>query len=75
MSELKATKGKEVIRKLQKAGFKLIRIKGSAHYLRHPETKRFTSVHIHSNRDIPPSLLHKIVVQQAGLQIEYFNGL
>lgn len=75
MEKLKPTKGKEVLRKLLKAGFEIIRIKGSAYYLRHPQTKRFTSVHIHGNKDIPPSLLHKIVVRQAGLKIIDFNKL
>ncbi len=75
MEKLRPTKGKEVLHKLQKAGFKIVRIKGSAHYLRHPQTKRFTSVHIHGNKDIPPSLLYKIVVHQAGLTIEDFNKL
>lgn len=75
MGRLKPTKGKEVVRKLLKAGFEVVRIKGSAHYLRHPRTDRFTSVHIHGNKDIPSSLLHKIVVHQAGLKIEDFNKL
>jgi predicted RNA binding protein YcfA (HicA-like mRNA interferase family) len=75
MEKLRPTKGKEVLHKLQKAGFEIVRIKGSAHYLRHPQTKGFTSVHIHGNKDIPPSLLYKIVVHQAGLTIEDFNKL
>ncbi|MCZ6452045.1 MAG: type II toxin-antitoxin system HicA family toxin [Deltaproteobacteria bacterium] len=52
-AQLRPTKGREVLRKLKKAGFEIVRIKGSAYYLRHPLTGRFTSVHIHGNRDIP----------------------
>ena len=68
-------KGKEVLRKLQKAGFKVIRIRGSAHYLHNPITHRFTSVHIHGGKDIPVPLLRKIVVHQAKLTIEEWNQL
>ncbi|MBI5380159.1 MAG: type II toxin-antitoxin system HicA family toxin [Nitrospirae bacterium] len=68
-------KGREVLRKLKRAGFEVIRIKGSAHYLRYPTTGRFTSVHLHGNQDIPPTLLHKIVVHQAGLTVEEFLAL
>jgi len=75
MAELRPTKGREVLRKLQRAGFVVIRTKGSAYYLRHPQTGRFTSVHLHGSRDIPPALLYKIVVHQAGLAIDEFNAL
>lgn len=75
MERLRPANGKEVLRKLIKTGFEIVRIKGSAHYLRHPQTKCFTSVHIHGNKDIPVSLLHKIIVHQAGLKIENFNEL
>ena len=72
---LTTLKGKEVLRRLQKAGFEIIRIKGSAHYLRNPLTHRFTSVHIHGGQDIPVTLLRKIVLHQAGLTIEEWNRL
>ena len=75
MARLVPLGGKEALRKLRKAGFQIVRIKGSAHYLRHPETGRFTSVHLHGNRDIPISLLRKIVVNQAGLTVEEWVDL
>ncbi len=68
-------KDKEVLRKLLNGGFEIVRIKGSAHYLRHPQTGRFTSVHLHGGRDIPVPLLRKIVIHQAGLTIEQWNRL
>ena len=74
-ARLKATKGREVLRKLRRAGFDIVRIKGSAYYLRHPQSGRFTSVHIHGSKDISVSLLRKIVVHQAGLTIEEWNEL
>lgn len=68
-------KDKEVLRKLLRAGFQIVRIAGSAHYLRHPQTGRFTSVHLHGGRDIPVALLRKIVVHQAGLTTEEWTRL
>lgn len=68
-------KDKEVLQRLLKAGFEIVRIKGSAHYLRHPQTDRFTSVHLHGGRDIPVALLRKIVIHQAGLTIEQWHHL
>ena len=52
-AQLRPLKGREVLRKLRKAGFEIVRIKGSAYYLRNPRTGRPTSVHVHGNRDIP----------------------
>lgn len=60
-------KDKAVLRKLLRAG--------SAHYLRHPQSGRFTSVHLHGGQDIPVALLRKIVVHQAGLSVEEWNAL
>lgn len=74
-AQLRPTKGREVLRKLQKAGFEIVRIKGSAYYLRHPRTGSFTSVHVHGNRDIPLGTLRAIVIEQAGLTPEEFNRL
>ena len=74
-AQLRPTKGREVLRKLRKAGFDIIRIKGSAYYLRNRRTGRFTSVHVHGNRDIPLGTLRAIVIEQAGLSPEEFNEL
>lgn len=76
MSErLVPVNGKEVLRKLKRAGFEALRTKGSAHYLMHPQSGRFTSVHIHGNRIIPIGTLKAIVIEQAGLTAEEFNRL
>jgi predicted RNA binding protein YcfA (HicA-like mRNA interferase family) len=74
-ARLRPLSGKEVVRKLKRAGFQLIRAKGSAYYLRHPDTGRFTSVHVHGSEDIPIGTLHAIVVEQAGLSVDEFNRL
>lgn len=67
--------GREALRKLKKAGFVVVRTKGSAHYLKHPRTERFTSVHVHGKRIIPIGTLRAIVIEQAGLRAEEFNRL
>jgi predicted RNA binding protein YcfA (HicA-like mRNA interferase family) len=74
-ARLRSVSGKIVLRKLQRAGFEVVRIKGSACYLRHPVTRRFTSVHVHGNEDIPLGTLRAIVVEQAQLTIDEFNRL
>jgi len=74
-ARLRPTKGREVLRKLKKAGFDVIRIKGSAYYLKHPQTGKLTSVHIHGSHDIPLGTLRAIVLEQAGLSAEEFDEL
>jgi len=74
-AQLRPMKGREVLRKLKKVGFEIVRIKGSAHYLRNPRTGRLTSVHVHGNSDIPLGTLRAIVIEQAGLSPEEFNEL
>jgi predicted RNA binding protein YcfA (HicA-like mRNA interferase family) len=74
-AQLRPLKGREVLRKLRKAGFEIVRIKRSAYYLRNPRTGRLTSVHVHGNRDIPLGTLRAIVIDQAGLTPEQFNEL
>jgi predicted RNA binding protein YcfA (HicA-like mRNA interferase family) len=45
---------------LKKAGFELLRVKGSHHFLRH-EDGRSTVVPVHSGETIGPGLLAKIL--------------
>jgi predicted RNA binding protein YcfA (HicA-like mRNA interferase family) len=46
MSEkLPAVEGGRLLRALQRAGFIAVRIRGSAHFMEHPETGRRTTVH------------------------------
>jgi len=74
-AQLRPMKGREVLRKLRKAGFEIVRINGSAHYLRNSRTGKLTSVHVHGNSDIPLGTLRAIVIEQAGLSPEKFNEL
>ncbi|MCR4437640.1 MAG: type II toxin-antitoxin system HicA family toxin [bacterium] len=51
MTKLPQLKGQELIAALRKAGFEVIRIKGSHHFLRHPEG-RCTVVPVHRGETI-----------------------
>lgn len=53
-------RGKELLGILQRAGFEIIRIKGSHHYVRHPDG-RATVVPIHAGENIGMGLLGKIL--------------
>jgi len=52
--------GRRVIAALKSAGFDVIRIKGSHHFLAHPDG-RGTSVPVHAGETIGPGLFSKIL--------------
>ena len=52
--------GKDLIRILQRNGFDVIRVKGSHHFLRHPDG-RCTVIPVHKGETIGPGLLIKIL--------------
>ncbi|SHF58361.1 Predicted RNA binding protein YcfA, dsRBD-like fold, HicA-like mRNA interferase family [Desulfacinum infernum DSM 9756] len=60
MTRIPSVTGRELMTALHKAGFELVRVKGSHHYLRHPDG-RTTVVPIHSGETIGPGLLGKIL--------------
>lgn len=60
MTRLPRLKGKELIRALQRAGFEVVRIRGSHHYLKHPDG-RATVIPVHAGETIGPGLLNAIL--------------
>jgi predicted RNA binding protein YcfA (HicA-like mRNA interferase family) len=52
--------GREVVAALRKAGFEVVRIKGSHHFLRHPDG-RTTVVLVHAGETIGPGLMAAIL--------------
>ena len=60
MPKLPNLKGRDVIKILSRYGFNLIRVKGSHHFLRHPDG-RCTVVPVHAGELIGPGLLLKIL--------------
>ena len=65
--------GAEVIAALGRAGFSVLRIKGSHHFLRH-EDGRSTVVPVHPGETIGPGLLHKIL-RDCHLTLDQFTEL
>lgn len=60
MARLPRLRGREVVAKLKKAGFTVIRIRGSHHFLRHLDG-RATSVPVHAGEVIGPGLFREIL--------------
>lgn len=73
MTTLPALTGKELVAVLGKAGFEVIRVRGSHHLLRHHDG-RTTIVPVHSAETIGPGLLNKIL-RDCDLEREAFLGL
>jgi predicted RNA binding protein YcfA (HicA-like mRNA interferase family) len=60
MARLPRLRGREIVAALQRAGFIVVRVKGSHHFLRHADG-RVTVVPVHSGETIGPGLLKKIL--------------
>jgi len=60
MAQLPQVRGRELMAALRRAGFVVIRIKGSHHFMQHRDG-RTTVVPIHSGETIGPGLLRKIL--------------
>jgi len=60
MTRLPRLKGRQVVTALRRAGFQVLRIKGSHHYLRHPDG-RATVVPVHAGETLGPGLVAKIL--------------
>jgi predicted RNA binding protein YcfA (HicA-like mRNA interferase family) len=73
MSNLPQIDGKRMIKILRKAGFEVIRIKGSHHFVRHTDG-RATVVPVHGKENIGVGLFHKIL-KDCELSIKDFMDL
>ena len=60
MTSLPSLTGKDLLSVLKKAGFEVLRIKGSHHFLQHRDG-RSTVVPVHADETIGPGLLAKIL--------------
>lgn len=60
MTRLPRITGLEFVSALQRAGFSIVRVRGSHHFLRHADG-RSTVVPVHSGEDIGPGLAAKIL--------------
>jgi len=66
--------GEKVIRALKKAGFEVVGIRGSHHYLHHPRRGAIVTVPVHSKKTLAPKTLQAILLQ-AGISPEEFQAL
>jgi predicted RNA binding protein YcfA (HicA-like mRNA interferase family) len=73
MTRLPSLTGPEIIAALSKVGFRVIRIKGSHHVLRHADG-RTTTVPVHAGETIGPGLFAKIL-RDCELTREQFREL
>ena len=73
MSKLPGITGKQLIAALNKAGFEVIRVRGSHHFLRHADG-RSTVVPVHAGETIGPGLLSQIL-RDCKLSREQLVGL
>jgi predicted RNA binding protein YcfA (HicA-like mRNA interferase family) len=73
MTRLPRLTGKEIIVALRGAGFQVVRIKGSHHFLQHPDG-RVTVIPVHSGEIIGPGLMAKILLD-CDLSHEEFQQL
>jgi predicted RNA binding protein YcfA (HicA-like mRNA interferase family) len=74
-TRLPAVRGADVVRALQRAGFFVVRIKGSHHIMQHGENpEQRTVVPVHAGQDVKRGLLRKII-DDAGLTVEEFSDL
>jgi predicted RNA binding protein YcfA (HicA-like mRNA interferase family) len=69
---LRLVSGREAVKKLERAGWTLVRRRGSHMMLTHPNYRWTISVPDH--REIGPGLLRSII-RQAGLSVADFNSL
>ncbi len=60
MAKLARLTGQQVIAALKKAGFRVLRVKGSHHFLSHPDGRR-TVVSVHRGEVVGPGLMLKIL--------------
>ena len=72
MNKLPSLTGADMLRALQRAGFVVVRIRGSHHFVRHPDG-RATVVAVHAGENVGPGLLAKML-RDAGVTREELTG-
>lgn len=73
MTKLPRLSGKEVIAALCKLEFEVVRVKGSHHFIQHPDG-RGTVVPVHSGETVGPGLMSKIL-RDCEITPEEFSSL
>lgn len=74
MPQLPVISGKVFLKFLEALGFVVVRVNGSHHRLKHPDS-RVTTVPVHKNQDLPKGLLRKIIREDLELELDTFIEL
>ena len=74
MPQLPVVSGKHSIVFLELIGFKAAHINGSLHRQKHADG-RITTVPVHKNEDLSKGLIHKIIRDDLGLELDLFIKL
>lgn len=72
-AKLPVVEGDKVRRALQRAGFVVVRVRGSAHFMEHPDGRR-TTVHIHRGQTLKRGTLSAIL-DDAGITADELREL
>jgi predicted RNA binding protein YcfA (HicA-like mRNA interferase family) len=73
MPPVPSVRGERVVRALERAGFKVARVAGSHHIMRHPDG-RGTTVPVHPGRDLAKGTLRNILAD-VGISVEELTRL
>jgi predicted RNA binding protein YcfA (HicA-like mRNA interferase family) len=74
VTRLPPVSGKRVLAALLRGGYIVTHVRGSHHYLRHPEKQGLITVPVHGNRDLPTGTL-RAILNQAELDVDNFLEL
>ncbi len=73
MPPVPSVRGERVVRALERAGFKIARVAGSHHIMRHPDG-RGTTVPVHPGRDVAKGTLRGIL-SDVGMTVDELRRL
>jgi Predicted periplasmic or secreted lipoprotein len=72
--KLPRTTGERAVKALRAAGFEVVGIRGSHHYLYHAHRDVIVTVPVHSGKILAPKTLQAILFQ-AGITVDEFRAL
>ncbi len=75
MSKLPRVTGQQVMKALTRLGFQLSHVRGSHHYLFHPQKRVMVTVPVHSGHILPPKTLTSILKQAKVSREEFIRAL
>ncbi|WP_017581898.1 type II toxin-antitoxin system HicA family toxin [Nocardiopsis valliformis] len=73
MPPVPSVRGDKLVKALERAGFHMVRIRGSHHAMRHPDG-RGTSVPVHGGQDVAKGTLRGIL-KDCGMSVEELQML